>query len=55
MYILQYLNTVESFKFGGGNFLGLRGFLLFSWGYNFVDTWVFSFSRKTNSLKSFVG
>lgn len=37
-------NTLESLKFWGANFLGLWGF--YSLGYNFMDAWIFIFSKK---------
>lgn len=38
--------TLKSFKFIGANFLWMVGYFAYPWGYNFVDAWVFSLSRK---------
>lgn len=40
---------VESFKFMLANFVDC-GFFAYSWGCNFVDVSVFSFSKKENSF-----
>lgn len=43
--------TLKSFKFIGANFLWMVGYFAYPWGYNFVDAWVFSLSRKLTLAK----